>query len=612
MCSRFILPAFELWCQPVLLSAGGYRVHCPLSLSGFSSTRLSHTHRFISRWHLALQHQLDPESRSGTSRKQGTSPASPFLVTVPRYLERTKERRRNRQERSESKRREQQKKAALSQGNRRVCLMTCSDRSLNHHLHQTYDVLHGPTLCTQYWKRSDKAGKFFTVHRRPVNHIDEAYFGSSHTEHQNCDTTFSYLPINRTLVDNLSCMDIHTPTEIQTKALETISGNSAMTGGCTMLVAQTGQGKTLAYLVPIVDRLLKQQGHSDPAQVPLNEPQVIVVTPGRELACQIKEVCSKLLKDTGLYTSLLLGTRFRKRLLNPQVRRMDVLVASLGVLNKSISAKQISLSRLKHVVLDESDTLLDDSFQEDTRHLLSRVQFNTGCSAEASEAEAAAISAASASLVDLTLVSATVPREVNELLDGILMPDSLKEVVTSDIHSLQSNVEHTFHRVASVNKCEELVKLCRKLLSEKQSAIIFSNSAKCSRFVSHLLVEQGLDCIYLSAELSANDRQGRWLHFINSRPALISCTDIVSRGLDCSGVHHVINFQSAWNVSDYIHRAGRVGRAGSGVPGTVTSFVHKRPEIFVAQLIELSVRKGTMLKSVDANISKIIAGRLKY
>jgi len=502
------------------------------------------------------------------------------------------------------------------QGNREVCIVRCKNTRHNHYQGQSYDKRKGVVLASQGWNHGFSKGDHFTICSTAVPGV-LASTGDEQALPEVADgapiqwgglvgqpppapaqsegaVSFGELGIHADIVANLRRQGIVTPTQIQRRAIPRLLG-----GGTSLVAAETGCGKTLAFLLPLVERLYRQQLETAgaPAETRTqNQPRALIVTPGRELAEQIRDVAEAVTGELPLRTRLLLGGRTKLKMLRPSLLDMDILVASLGALNKLTAVGVLDLSRVQQLVLDEADSLLDDSFREEVRRLLRRLP-------APGEGEAPPA---------LTLVGATLPGRAAtaQLLEGLLPADSVREITTRGLHRLLPHVEQTFRRLGSAQRPAALLEICREARRAGESVLVFSNTSQTADWVSLHLSERGVDCLNVHGRMHYKIRQGRWHAFVAGEHAVLSCTDVVSRGLDSVHVHHVVNYDFPWNSSDYIHRAGRVGREGAAHAGRVTSFVSRPLEIQMAQRVETAARTGQPLWNVDANIKHIIEKRI--
>lgn len=463
-------------------------------------------------------------------------------------------------------------------------IISCKRPEFNHFEGQTYSKLDGIPLASKGWLHNKSKGDYFIIHAN-ANKQGEGTQSLKQKE-------FVDLGLKNEIIELLRQQNIHKPTEIQSKAIPAI-----LSGYNNLVTAETGCGKTLAYLLPIIEHMIgwkqfKQSGV-------FNSPMAIIITPSRELATQIGHVAEVLCQTFNLNTSVLVGGRTKKRMMNPVLEDCDLLVASLGALSKLITTGCYKINNIHHVVLDEGDTLLDDSFIEKLAYLLSKFpfQFKTNITMPPSGCQ-------------LTIVSATMPTELPKAISKFIDPESLKTISTANIHKMLPHVPQKFVRLGKAQKPLALLKLVQAEVNLNRPVMIFSNQTKTCDWVSMFLNENNINCVNLTGEMSVLIKSGKFDLFRSGKCNVLSCTDIASRGLDTVRTKHVLNYDFPLYTADYIHRAGRTGRLGSGDDCKVTSFVSWPREIMQLQKMELSFRKMDSLPSVNANIRGIIQNRI--
>lgn len=244
-----------------------------------------------------------------------------------------------------------------------------------------------------------------------------------------------------------------------------------------------------------------------------------------------------------------------------------MLVSTPGVLRNA----SIDLRDVGRVVLDEVDTLLDESFQRPIFRIVEAVRPDT----------------------QLVLVGAARPEQetLSELLGG--SEDSLVRVTSMQLHRLLPHVEHRFVRVRVAAKAGKLM----ELLQHRGPQLVFVNSTSCCKWLGHLLRENGRDVALLHGELPSEERRQHYARFANGETNLLVCTDLGSRGLDTSHAERVINFDLPTRPADYLHRAGRVGRLQGAARPTVISLVASAADARLAQTIEMAARGARAVDS---------------
>eukprot|EP00099_Drosophila_melanogaster_P017635 NP_608544.1 DEAD box protein 21E2 [Drosophila melanogaster] len=397
------------------------------------------------------------------------------------------------------------------------------------------------------------------------------------------------MQIHPQLLENLRVeLGIKLLTGIQKQGMPVVHGNEHC-----LIAAETGCGKTITYLLPIVDKLLQKEVVTERK---LNTPRVLILTPGRELATQIAGVTEKLTQGTNLKVQSLLGGNTKQLMMNPQFEEVDILVATLGALSKLVTTGIYRMEQVRHLVLDEADTLLDDTFTDKLSYFLRRFPFHLVQKEDAG--------------TQMILASATMPTNTREILHKVIDVDTIREVVSPHLHRLMSHVTQKFLRLSKADRPATLLSLVKHDLAKRRPLIVFSNKSTTSDFVSIFLNNSGVNCLNLNGDMLMKIRLGRFEQFQNGHCDVLSTTDVGSRGLDTTRARHVVNFDFPLHVSDYIHRCGRIGRVGNMDKALVTNLISSRREIDVVQRIEHAARTGGLLPDVNANIRNIINKRI--
>jgi len=241
-------------------------------------------------------------------------------------------------------------------------LISCKRTQFNLLEHENPNAKFGTvTLCSKGWLHNKSKGDHFILNasingeqRQAELQSIEDFLATGHVQ------------LHDQLLDNLqNKLGIKRLTGIQTQALPIVDGSFH-----TLIAAETGCGKTLAYLLPILNKRL--QGLPREGERQLNTPTVLILTPGRELATQISQIAEKLCSGTDLKVKALLGGNTKQLMLNPDFGEVDILVATLGAVSKLVTTGIFRMDQVRHVVLDEADTLLDDSFTDKLTYFLRR------------------------------------------------------------------------------------------------------------------------------------------------------------------------------------------------------------------------------------------------
>lgn len=247
-------------------------------------------------------------------------------------------------------------------------LITCRRTQFNLLQHERGDAKFGTLpLCSKGWLHNKSKGDHFTLNATVSREQLQA-------EMQSLEQFLATgeVKLHEILLQNLQTdLGIKKLTGIQTQAIPIVDANFH-----ALIAAETGCGKTLAYLLPVINRRLQAERH----ERKLNTPTVLILTPGRELATQISQIATKLCAGTDLKVKTLLGGKTKQLMLNPDFEEMDILVATLGAISKLVTTGVYHMDQVRHVVLDEADTLLDDSFTDKLCYFLRRFPVNVECS----------------------------------------------------------------------------------------------------------------------------------------------------------------------------------------------------------------------------------------
>lgn len=235
-------------------------------------------------------------------------------------------------------------------------IITCRRKEYNFYLEDNnknnrLDIV---KLASKGWHNRKSRGDYFIIHM--IDHI-------SMLEEQ---LSFTDLKINDKLVTNLNEQGLVHPTRVQAESIPILFSKRN-----ALIAAETGCGKTLAYLIPAVQQIIEEKRTTD--NDVLNSPTCLILTPSRELAYQIEFVASNLCQNLDIHTDVIVGGGTKRKMLNPNFKKVDLLVATLGALSKLTTTGIYRMSCVKNVVLDEADTLLDESFSEKLAYFLRKI-----------------------------------------------------------------------------------------------------------------------------------------------------------------------------------------------------------------------------------------------
>jgi ATP-dependent RNA helicase RhlE len=332
--------------------------------------------------------------------------------------------------------------------------------------------------------------------------------------------SFNQFNLDPRLLAGINRLGYVTPTPIQTQTIP-----AALAGEDIIGTAQTGTGKTAAFVLPILHRLLSG---------PRNRSRALIVTPTRELAEQIHEAIRDLGTGTGIRSATIYGGVGAA----PQVKALrsgtEILVACPGRLLDHISQGNARLEGIEVLILDEADRMLDMGFLPDVKRILKHVP----------------------SKRQTMLFSATFPAEIEELASRTLIdPQRIAIGISRPAHT----VTHALYPVERHLKTALLLELLKK--TDTGSVLVFTRTRHRAEKLSRQIHRAGFRATSLHSDRSQGQRQSALNGFRSGHYQVMVATDIAARGLDVENISHVINFDMPATADDYIHRIGRTGRA---------------------------------------------------
>ena len=352
-------------------------------------------------------------------------------------------------------------------------------------------------------------------------------------------SSFSNLSLAEPLARAVAEMGYESMTPIQEQAIPVV-----LTGQDVMGAAQTGTGKTAAFSLPLLQRLLKHESSStSPARHPV---RALVLLPTRELADQVAQQIALYAKYTKLRSTVVFGGMDMKPQTIELKKGVEVLVATPGRLLDHIEAKNAVLNQVEYVVLDEADRMLDIGFLPDLQRILSYLPKQR----------------------TTLLFSATFSPEIKRLAGSYLQNPITIEVARPN--ETASTVEQRFYSANDDDKRRAIHQVLRTR-GIKQAFIFVNSKLGCAR-LARSLEREGLKTTALHGDKSQDERLKALDAFKQGEVDLLVCTDVAARGLDIKDVPAVFNFDVPFNAEDYVHRIGRTGRAGAtGLAVTLVS-----------------------------------------
>lgn len=366
--------------------------------------------------------------------------------------------------------------------------------------------------------------------------------------------TFDKLGLCAPLVTVLERLGITEPTEIQTKTLP-----HALAGRDIMASAETGSGKTAAFLLPIIERL-KQRGSL----------RALILAPTRELALQIEANAKSYCRASRLRTVSVVGGESASRQINALNNGIDILIATPGRLNDLIERGEVPLKTIEFFVLDEADRMVDMGFLPQVRRILKHLPRNR----------------------QTMLLTATLSRAVEQLARE-LKPDHLRVEATRLAITVATLTQKAFP-VLSHAKLPLLLALLKQ--HTEGSFLVFTHTRRGADRLAQVLTANRYDVVTLHSDRSQSQRNRALESFRSGRVRVLVATDVAARGIDVDDISFVINYEVPASAEDYIHRVGRTARAGRN--GSALTMVSPEEEPMLASIERIT---GVRLERAKLN-----------
>ena len=346
---------------------------------------------------------------------------------------------------------------------------------------------------------------------------------------------FDEFALNADIISTLHDMGFDTPTPIQEQTI-----GSALKGLDILGIAQTGTGKTAAFLLPLLTLMTG-------ARAKARMPRCIILEPTRELASQVEDACREFSKNLRLETALLIGGVSSKAQEVGLDRGVDILIATPGRFLDQYERGKLLLSDVQHLVIDEADRMLDMGFIPDIEKICSITPFTK----------------------QTMLFSATMPDDIGRIAEKFMSAPVRVEV--SPENTTNRNVAQNLVFIAEKKK-RELLRAVLKTVNP-DNTIIFCNSKRGVGVLNDSLLRHGFGCAAIHGDISQHIRTHVLNQFREQKMRILVASDVAARGIDVPHVSHVINFDVPSHAEDYIHRIGRTGRGGR--TGIAITFVDK-------------------------------------
>ncbi|KAL7721949.1 DEAD box ATP-dependent RNA helicase [Entamoeba marina] len=357
---------------------------------------------------------------------------------------------------------------------------------------------------------------------------------------------FQKMGLNRSTLVGVLKKGYRVPTPIQRKAIPSI-----MTGSDVIAMARTGSGKTAAYLIPIINRL---ESHS------LEGTRALIILPTRELALQTIKVFNELSKLTNLKASLIIGGNKLSDQFDNLTSQPDIIVATPGRLTFILEGSGVSLKTVEIVCFDEADLMFESGFSEQISDIMRLLPISK----------------------QILLFSATLPKSLGEFLKTSLKNP---EIIRLDSEQrLSPDLENIFFHVKEIEKEANLLHLVMERIPENQQTVIFCATRHTVEFLQHYLSLFEIKSSVIFGKADQNERAYNMSQFRHGETHILLVTDVAARGVDIPDLDNVINYDFPTSPKLYIHRCGRVARAGR--TGTCYNFVQTDE---IAYLMDLKV-----------------------
>lgn len=344
--------------------------------------------------------------------------------------------------------------------------------------------------------------------------------------------TFAQMPLQAELKAAIARKGFEFPTEIQDKTLESLLEGRDLLG-----IAQTGTGKTGAFLIPLINRLLEQGRNF----------QTLVLVPTRELAVQVEDEFKSLTKGLGLYSSCFIGGTNINKDLQALRKKSHLVVGTPGRLMDLSNRKALWFKDYEALILDEFDRMLDMGFARDVNRIIEAMSKRK----------------------HTMLFSATLDKQQQPFINKLL-----NNPVEVKVSTGESTGEHIDQEIIRLKEGEEKFSHLLMMLNDAdfEKVLVFAETKRWVNRVHKKLMKAGVASDEIHGNKTQNYRQKALNKFKSGKIKVLVATDVAARGLDVSEVTHVINYQLPSSIDSYIHRIGRTGRAGK--KGKAYTFVN--------------------------------------
>jgi ATP-dependent RNA helicase RhlE len=372
---------------------------------------------------------------------------------------------------------------------------------------------------------------------------------------------FSELPLSALLKSNLAKHGFVEPTPVQTAAIE-----PALEGRDLVATAQTGTGKTLAFVLPTIDRLASKTGRSGI--------RAVVLAPTRELAIQTHETFAMMAMGSGIQAAIAVGGLNEQTQLQNIRKGAQVLIATPGRMSDFVGRKLLNLRHVEILILDEADRMLDMGFLPTIEKLIAAMPADR----------------------QTLLFSATIESSVKNLVDK-----HVRNAVRISVGSTTEPIDKVELHVYEVEQDRKLGLLTSMLRQEEGSFLVFARTKHGADRLQKKLAREGLKAAVIHGNRTQNQRTQALRGFQERSYRILVATDVAARGIHVEGIAHVVNYDLPQIPEDFIHRVGRTGRAGAS--GTASTFATRTERQEVVR-IERTINTKLLKREVSADIPR--------
>ena len=379
--------------------------------------------------------------------------------------------------------------------------------------------------------------------------------------------TFNGLGIAPKLLESLGRLNFTTPTPIQHQSIP-----SAIQGKDLIGIAQTGTGKTLAFGIPLIQKLAESRENG------------LILLPTRELALQVGSALNRIGASLGLRTVILIGGENMSQQIYDLRRGYHIVVATPGRLIDHLKRKTVNLNKVSALILDEADRMLDMGFEPQIRQILQSVPEKR----------------------QTMLFSATMPPQIMRIINSYM-----KSPVKIEVSPSGTAAENVSHEVFFVDQRLKMDLLETVLKEKKGSVLVFSRTKHNAKKIAEIIKEKGYASTEIHSNRSLKQRLNALSGFKSGFYRVMVATDIAARGIDVANIELVVNYDLPENPEDYVHRIGRTGRAGRS--GQAISFATPNQRFEIGS-IERLIKKQLAVSELPALIKSqsSFAGSSKF